>query len=99
MSNKPSPQGAAEVVLARWGEAIRARRRALDLTQTQLGYRAGEIDQSTISKIEHGEYKQMTPALVIRLAVALQQAPHVVFPWPDGILELARYEAEQAPAA
>lgn len=83
---------ATVIVLKQWGAAVNAARKEAGLTQTQLGHRAGDIDQSTISRIEHGDYRQMTPALLLRLSVALQQGPHVLFEWPTGLLELARFQ-------
>jgi transcriptional regulator with XRE-family HTH domain len=49
-----SPQAPARVSKKELGARIRGRRKYLDLTQKELGYRLG-VDGSRISKIESGE--------------------------------------------
>lgn len=61
-----------------WGQRIRARRGAR--TQADIALEAG-IDQSTLSRIETGDYPAITPALVLRLAEALGADPHELCPW------------------
>jgi transcriptional regulator with XRE-family HTH domain len=65
-----------------WGQRIRARRGAR--TQADIAHRAG-IDQSTLSRIETGDYPAITPSLVLRLAEALGTDPHELCPWQAGV--------------
>jgi transcriptional regulator with XRE-family HTH domain len=53
-------------ILLRWGGAVRARRKALGLTQQQLATAAG-VDQTTVSDIELGKHQ---PSLAKGLAIA-----------------------------
>ncbi|MCY1294624.1 transcriptional regulator, y4mF family [compost metagenome] len=59
--------------LLRLGEAIRARRRALDLSQEALADAAG-IDRSHMGKIERGE-RNVTFLNIARIAAAIQCKP------------------------
>ena len=65
-----------------WGERIRERRGSR--TQADVALLAG-IDQSTLSRIETGDYPALTPALVLRLAQALGADPHDLCPWEPGM--------------
>ncbi|MGW0879248.1 helix-turn-helix domain-containing protein [Streptomyces sp. NPDC002671] len=58
-----------------FGKAIRDRRTALGLTQTQLGERAG-MTQAAISRLEHGGSTPTIP-LLERLAAALDSTLHL----------------------
>lgn len=51
------------------------------------------VDQTTISKIERGNYR-LSPELMIGLAAALGCELDEVFAWPPGIVSRARYEQE-----
>ncbi|BAN47958.1 helix-turn-helix domain-containing protein [Metapseudomonas resinovorans] len=59
--------------LLRLGEAIRARRRALDLSQEALADAAG-IDRSHMGKIERGE-RNVTFLNIARIATAMGCRP------------------------
>jgi len=59
--------------LARFGAAIRARRKALGLSQETLAHEAG-IDRSHMGKIERGE-RNVTLLNVARIARALESKP------------------------
>lgn len=53
-----------------FGAAVRARREELELSQEELGIRAGEMDRSYISDIERG-VRNPTLKIIGRLAKAL----------------------------
>ena len=53
-----------------FGAAVRARREALDLSQEELGIRAGEMDRTYVSGIERG-VRNPTLKIIGRLAKAL----------------------------
>lgn len=63
--------------LLRLGEAIRARRRALDLSQEALADAAG-IDRSHMGKIERGE-RNVTFLNIARIATAMHCRPSELF--------------------
>lgn len=57
-----------------FGAAVRARREELQLSQEQLGIRAGEMDRTYVSGIERG-VRNPTLKIVGRLAKALGTPP------------------------
>ena len=63
----------------RWGESLRNRRLAADLTQRQIADAVG-VSQSVIAKIENG-YRVPRDGLRVRLARVLGVEPHVLFPY------------------
>lgn len=70
-----------EVPLWLWGPLVREARLHRNMTQPQLGRRAG-VSQQSISRLERGE---MCPhdQLKLRLAYALGVPVATLFPWPD----------------
>lgn len=62
-----------EQLLVRLGEAVRARRKALELSQEALADHAG-IDRSHMGKIERGE-RNITFLNIVRIARAVQCSP------------------------
>lgn len=69
-----------EDVLRDWGQRLRARRGSI--SQERLGQLAG-IDQSTISRIEHGKLDVVSDTLKWRLAGALACPVGEIFPYPN----------------
>ena len=57
-----------------FGAAVRARREELDLSQEELGIRAGEMDRTYVSGIERG-VRNPTLKIIGRLAKALATKP------------------------
>lgn len=57
-----------------FGTAVRARRVALELSQEELGIRAGEMDRTYVSGIERG-VRNPTLKIIGRLAKALGTRP------------------------
>ena len=57
-----------------FGAAVRTRREALDLSQEELGIRAGEMDRTYVSGIERG-VRNPTLKIIGRLAKALRTRP------------------------
>lgn len=81
-------------------ESIGKRVRRQRGTRTQVAVAtAARIDQSKLSRIETGDYPAITPALVLRLAVALDCDPSDLIGGLDEIAVIARFEAERAGAA
>lgn len=72
-------------LLKRWGELVKDRRTALDLSQMTLAS-AVDVDKSTISRIERGEIAA-TDDVRIRLARALGVRVAELFPYPDSTAE------------
>ncbi|CAG4886851.1 helix-turn-helix domain-containing protein [Paraburkholderia saeva] len=62
-----------EQYLVRLGEAVRTRRKALELSQEALADHAG-IDRSHMGKIERGE-RNITFLNILRIAKAIQCKP------------------------
>lgn len=79
---------AERIVLDTWADQVNAARRAQGLSQVEAARRCG-ITQSTLSKIEAGEYR-LHPAMVLKLCDGLDLNPAVAFAWPRAILEIAR---------
>lgn len=73
MSRRVSGTSPDSEILARLGEAIRARRRQLQLSQEELANQSG-IDRSHMGKIERGE-RNVTLLNIERVAKVLQTAP------------------------
>lgn len=86
---------AHHLVQKAWGKQVRRARKALDLSQIAAAERVG-IDQSTLSRIETGDYRQLHPEMVLRLCVALSIDPDDAFRWPPAIVEIARMKTEVA---
>lgn len=83
------------MVQVTWGQRVKTARKRLGLTQVAAAERIG-IDQSTLSKIESGGYRTLTPDLVIKLCLGLSMDPHTEFAWPASIVEIARLHARDA---
>lgn len=81
-------QPADRLVLDEWGERVKQARLHAELSQVEAAKRCG-ITQSTLSKIEAGEYR-LHPGMVLRLCDGLDLNPSVAFAWPRAILEIAR---------
>lgn len=80
---------AHQLVLKAWGKRIKHARIALELSQIAASERIG-IDQSTLSRIETGDYRQMHPEMVLRICDGLDLDPDTVFAWPPAIVEIVR---------
>lgn len=92
MGNAPTP--ADRLVLEEWGNRVKQARAKAELSQVEAARRCG-ITQSTLSKIEAGEYR-LHPAMVLRLCTGLDLNPSVEFAWPRSIVEIARLRAGAA---
>ena len=64
------------------GERIKARRKEIGMTQTELAYRTGYADKSAISKIEKGLIELGQKGIVI-FADALGTTPAFLMGWLD----------------
>ena len=84
-------EAAANLVLQAWGDRVLEARKALGLTQTAAADRLG-IDQATLSRIENGQYRAMTPAMVLRLCLGLAMETEA-FAWPRAIKDIAAMKA------
>lgn len=82
------PKSAEEIVLAEWARQIRAARKAVGLSQVEAAKACG-ITQSTLSKIENGEYR-LHPGMILRLCDGLDLDPRHIFDWPIAIVEIER---------
>jgi transcriptional regulator with XRE-family HTH domain len=80
---------ADRIVLEAWASAVKHARHHAGLSQVELAERCG-IAQSTLSKIENADYRQMHPQMVLRLCDALDIDPNQGFAWPPAIVEIAR---------
>lgn len=67
--------------VATWGLGVKLLREIHSLTQEQLAQRAG-TKQATISRIETGS-RQVSDALRVRIARALNVNPYDLFPYED----------------
>lgn len=83
------PKTAEKLVLLEWAKQVKAARQRLGLTQVQAAERCG-IAQSTLSKIETGDYLRFAPAMVLRLCDGLDLDPRFAFDWPPAIVEIHR---------
>lgn len=92
MRNGPTP--ADRIVLEEWGERVKQGRASAGLSQVEAARRCG-ITQSTLSKIEAGDYR-LHPAMVLKLCDGLDLNPSVAFAWPRSILEIARMRKQAA---
>jgi transcriptional regulator with XRE-family HTH domain len=79
---------------AAFGEAVRARRKELGLSQERLGYRS-ELDQTYISDIERG-VRNPTLIIIWRLADALGVDPSVLLDEAQRILNSSDPEGQTA---
>ena len=64
------------------GKRIRQARRTQDLTQQELGAKAG-VNYSTISRIENGEYIQLYASIVYALAKSLNVSLDWLYGWKE----------------
>lgn len=64
------------------GERIRARRKELKLTQTQLAELTGYSDKTAISKIE-GSHTDLNQTKIMIFADALQTSPQYLMGWTE----------------
>lgn len=87
-------RSAPQLVQITWGKQVFDARKRLELNQIDAAERIG-IDQSTLSRIERGDYRRMNPEMIIRLCLGLNMPPEA-FAWPPAILEIARLGAEVA---
>lgn len=71
--NRVSGKQDKDGYLVRFGEAVRARRKALELSQEALADYA-EIDRSHMGKIERGE-RNITFLNIVRIAAAIECKP------------------------
>lgn len=94
----PKPPESRELALKAIGSAVLAKRRGKDWTQVELA-KAASIDQAAVSRIERGDYRGITPALILQLAVALDCRASDLLGGLDSIVEIARWEAGQAAGA
>ena len=95
MAHRPT---AADRLRESWAGNLRARRTALGLTQAQVAERAGH-PQGTISELERGRFRSLTPETMLRLAVALDVDPARLFGFPPGVADLAAFELDAEVAA
>lgn len=78
---------ADRIVRIEWGKRVKDARKGLGLTQVAAAERC-RCDQSTLSRIESGDYPAMTPELILRLCVGLGMEASA-FDWPTAIREIA----------
>jgi transcriptional regulator with XRE-family HTH domain len=71
--NRVSGKQDKDRYLVRFGEAVRARRKALELSQEALADYA-DIDRSHMGKIERGE-RNITFLNIVRIAAAIECKP------------------------
>lgn len=92
------PKEAHQLIYEVWGAAVRGRRKAAGLSQVAL---AEEMDvaQSTISEVETGTYRALTPPLILKFCVALDCEPGELFAWPVGVGAIAQFNAATKAAA
>lgn len=69
-----------------WGDNVRAARG--DRSQTWLARQVG-VDQTTISRIERGQYR-LSPELMLSLAASLEMELGELFAYPRGYVDLER---------
>lgn len=86
---KTSPT-AAERARVRIGENFRRQRGARTQEDIERGH---GIAQSTISRLERGEYRALTIDLLLKLCVAYDCNPSDVLQGLDDAAVIARYEA------
>lgn len=87
-------KSADRLVLDAWADEVKNRRRQLGLSQVEAASRCG-ITQSTLSKIESGDYR-LHPEMILRLCDGLDLDPRHAFAWPPAIVEIARIRKEPA---
>ncbi len=90
-------KSADEMVLDAWGKRVKARRQGLTLSQVEAAARIG-ISQSTLSKIEAGEYR-LHPEMILKVCMGLDLDPEQAFNWPPAIVEIARMHQPSAAVA
>lgn len=81
-------ESAPKLVQRAWGKKVRAARKAMGLSQTAGAARV-PCDQSTLSRIETGDYRRMNPEMILRLCRAFDLDPDRDFAWPPAIVEIA----------
>lgn len=82
---------AEEMLRQAIGQRVKRLRTGRNLTQTQLGARAGR-EQGTISRIESGDFPSLTVALLLDLAYALECEPQDLCEWPIGIMQVVSHD-------
>lgn len=88
-----TPPDAAKLALTAFGEAVRDKRG----NTTQKGLEASSgVPQSVISRIETGDYPNVTIGLVLRLCLGLECKPSDLLGHLDQTIVIARYEREAA---
>ncbi|GAA5163586.1 helix-turn-helix domain-containing protein [Amycolatopsis dongchuanensis] len=70
----PTPNRTARAAIPELGRRVRARRKALDLTQQDLAYSAG-MAISWLSSLERGKPKRLELPGILAIAEALEMDP------------------------
>lgn len=86
----PEAKRTHQMLQEHWGEKIRAARG--DRSQTWLA-NAIDVDQTTVSRIERGQYR-ISPELMVGLAAALDRELSDLFAFPPGLVSREQYERE-----
>lgn len=69
------------------GKRIRARRKELDMTQEELGQKAG-VTKATINKYETGIVQNLKRSTIEDIAKALNVSPSYIMGWTDNVAEV-----------
>ena len=69
------------------GKRIRARRKELDMTQEELGQKAG-VTKDTINKYETGIVQNLKRSTIEDIAKALNVSPSYIMGWTDNVAEV-----------
>lgn len=81
-------ESAPKLVQKAWGKKVRDARKRLGLSQVAAAALV-PCDQSTLSRIETGDYRQMNPEMILRLCRAFDLDPDHAFAWPPAIVDIA----------
>lgn len=69
------------------GKRIKARRKELDMTQEELGQKAG-VTKATINKYETGIVQNLKRSTIEDMAKALNVSPSYIMGWTDNVAEV-----------
>lgn len=69
------------------GKRIRTRRKELDMTQEELGQKAG-VTKATINKYETGIVQNLKRSTIEDIAKALNVSPSYIMGWTDNVAEV-----------
>lgn len=69
------------------GKRIKARRKDLDMTQEELGQKAG-VTKATINKYETGIVQNLKRSTIEDMAKALNVSPSYIMGWTDNVAEV-----------